>query len=168
MTIELISRILFDFALAFAVGACWGVLFGSPKKILWLAGLLGGLGHSLRFVLVLSGVALIPSTMISSIFIGLSGIYCAHRVHHPPVVFTMPACITMIPGLYAYRTMLGCIKLTDYSIVQHHPDIIGQIGYNLMLTMSLLFTLAIGISIAALLFRSQSVREINFGRKQRK
>lgn len=168
MTTDLLSRVLFDFSLAFAVGACWGVLFGSPKQILWVAGLLGGLGHSLRFLLLLAGVELIPATMISSVFIGLSGIYCAHRVHHPPVVFTMPACITMIPGLYAYRTMLGFIKLTDPTFVEHNPGIMGQIGHNLMLAMSLLFTLAIGISIAALLLRSQSIREIGFRKKQKK
>ena len=166
MTIEFIFRVLFDFGLAFVVGFCWGMLFGSPTRVLWIAGLLGGLGHSLRFVLLASGTGLITATLIGSVSIGLIGIYCAHKAHHPPVVFTMPACITLIPGLYAYRTMLGCIKLTDPATVQHNPAIIGQIGYNLMLTMSLLFTLAIGISIAALLFRSKSVRDINFRKKK--
>jgi uncharacterized membrane protein YjjB (DUF3815 family) len=165
---EFIIRILFDFSLACVCGICWGVLFGSPKKVLWLAGLLGGMGHSLRFVMLEMGMGLISATLISSVLIGLSGIYCAHKVHHPPVVFTMPACITMIPGLFAYRTILGCIKLSDPSVFLSNPDIIGQIGYNLVLTMSLLFTLAIGISIAALLFRSKSVREISFGVRTKK
>ncbi|WP_243349758.1 threonine/serine exporter family protein [Parabacteroides sp. FAFU027] len=168
MTEPLILHILLDFGLAFVVGFCWGILFGSPKSVLWVAGLLGALGHSLRFVMLQADLGLISATMISSITIGLIGIYCAQKVHHPPVVFTMPAFITMIPGLYAYRTMLGCIKLTDPTILQRNPGIIGEIGYNLMLTMSLLFTLAIGISIAALLFRSKSVREINFGKKPKK
>ena len=167
MTSELIFRILLDFGLAFVVGFCWGILFGSPKSILWMAGLLGAFGHSLRFVLLQTGTELIAATMISSVSIGLIGIYCAHKVHHPPVVFTMPAFITMIPGLYAYRTMLGCIKLTDSAIVEKNPGIMGQIGHNLMLTLSLLAILAIGISIAALLFRRKSVKEINFGKKQR-
>jgi uncharacterized membrane protein YjjB (DUF3815 family) len=167
MTSDLLFRILLDFGLAFVVGFCWGILFGSPKRILWMAGLLGALGHSLRFVLLESGVVLITATMISAVTIGILGIYCAHKVHHPPVVFTMPAFITMIPGLYAYRTMLGCIKLTDPAIVQKTPDIMVQIGHNLMLTLSLLAILAIGISIAALLFRTKSVKEINFGKKQK-
>jgi uncharacterized membrane protein YjjB (DUF3815 family) len=168
MMTDLIFRVLLDFGLAFVVGFCWGILFGSPKNILWMAGLLGALGHSLRFVLLQTGTALIAATAISAVTIGLIGIYCAHKVHHPPVVFTMPAFITMIPGLYAYRTMLGCIKLTDPVIVQKNPAIMGQIGYNLMLTMSLLFILAIGISIAALLFRSKSVKEIGFCKRPKR
>ncbi|MBP1638772.1 MAG: hypothetical protein H6Q17_355 [Bacteroidetes bacterium] len=168
MIANFIFRVLLDFGLAFVVGFCWGILFGSPKRILWIAGLLGAAGHSLRFVLQQTGTELLAATMISSVTIGLIGIYCAHKVHHPPVVFTMPAFITMIPGLYAYRTMLGCIKLTDPAIIRKTPDIMTQIGHNLMLTLSLLAILAIGISIAALLFRSQSVKDINFGKRQKK
>lgn len=158
-------QILLDFGLAFIVAFCWGILFGSPKQILWLAGLLGGFSHALRFVLLQFEVGLILATLIASLMVGLLGIYCAHKVHHPPVVFTMPACITMIPGLYAYRTMLSGIKLTDESSFMQNPNLLNEMGHNLMLTMSLLFTLAIGISIAALLFRSKSVRNIRLKKK---
>ena len=53
------------------------------------------------------GLGLITSTLSGTVLIGLLGIVLAHRVHTPPIVFTMPACITMIPGMYAYKTMLG-------------------------------------------------------------
>lgn len=166
MELNFISPVALDFILAFAVAFCWGILFGSPRQILWIAGLLGGLGHAIRFVLIQFEVGLIFATLIGSVTIGLLGIFCAHRVHHPPVVFTMPACITMIPGLYAYRTMLNSIKLTDPNIVNENPLLVNEIGYNLVLTVSMLFTLAIGISIAVLLFRSKSVRDISFKRKK--
>jgi len=156
-----------DFILSFIVAFCWGILFGSPKKILWVAGLLGGLGHSIRFVLLQLDAGLVTSTLIASILIGLFGIYVAHRVHHPPVVFTMPACITMIPGLYAYRTMLGAIKLTESPLILDDPYALPEMMHNLMLTMSLLFTLAIGISIGVLLFRKRSVKEISFIKKRK-
>jgi len=155
-------NILRDFAIAFIVGLCWAILFGSPKRLLWVAGLLGGLGHCIRFVLVQLDFGLITATLAGSVFIGLIGIFAAHRVDSPPVVFTMPACITMIPGLFAYRTMIGGIKSTDLSLIQEQPGILIETAHNLMLTMSLLFTLAIGICIGALLFRKQSVKNISF------
>lgn len=153
-----------DIAIAFIVAFCWGILFGSPKRVLWVAGLLGGLGHCLRFVLLNFGAGLISATLAGSIFIGLAGIFTAHRVHNPPVVFTMPACITMIPGMYAYRTMLAGIKVTDLSTVMDNPYILVDMAHNFMLTVSLLFTLAIGICIAALLFRKTSVKEISINK----
>ena len=96
---ELLSSVLIDFALAFCVAFCWGILFGTPWKALLETGLLGGIGHSIRFMLLQSDLGLVVATLIASVSIGLLGIYVANKVHNPPVVITMPACITMIPGL---------------------------------------------------------------------
>ncbi|MFT4071892.1 MAG: threonine/serine exporter family protein [Dysgonamonadaceae bacterium] len=155
----MLIHVLIDFLLAFCVAYCWGILFGTPRQGLWMAGLLGGFGHCLRFIQLQFGGGLIASTLISSMAIGLLGIFCSHKVHNPPVVFTMPACITMIPGLYAYRSMLGTIKLSDMSILQQDPNVLQEIAHNVVLTFSLLFTLAVGISISVLLFRNRSVKE---------
>ncbi|WP_108822801.1 threonine/serine exporter family protein [Dysgonomonas sp. Marseille-P4361] len=155
-------NILRDFGIAFIVGFCWAVLFGSPKRLLVVAGLLGGMGHSMRFILIQLDFGMITATLAGSVIVGLVGIFVAHRVDSPPVVFTMPACITMIPGMFAYRTMLAGIKITDLSIVKEDPYILVEAAHNLMLTMSLLFTLAIGICIGALLFRKSSVKHISF------
>lgn len=156
-----IVDILHDFAIAFVVGFCWAILFGSPKRILWVAGLMGAMGHSIRFILIQLDFGLITATLAGSVLIGLVGIFVAHKVDSPPVVFTMPACITMIPGMYAYKTMLAGIKITDMSILENNPHILLEMTHNLMLTMSLLFTLAIGICIGALLFRKNSVKDIS-------
>jgi hypothetical protein len=77
----------------------------------------------------------------------------------------MPACITMIPGLYAYRSMLGIIKLADQATMDANPTLLRTIAHNMVLSFSLLFTLAVGISISALLFRNKSVKEIRFKKK---
>lgn len=150
-----------DFSIAFIVAIGWGILFGTSKRLLVVAGLLGGMGHCIRFILLTLGVDIIIATLVGSVIIGLMGIFAAHKVHSPPVVFTMPACITMIPGLFAYRTMLSTLKLTDLKLVKDDPAILINAAHYLTLTASLLFTIAIGICIGALLFRKTSVREIS-------
>lgn len=158
---HLLFAILRDFAIAFIIAFCWAILFGSPKKILYVAGLLGGLGHCIRFVLLQLDMGLISATLIGSVIIGIVGIVIARRVDNPPVVFTMPACITMIPGMYAYKTMLAGIKMTDMDVVSSDPTILLIMSHNFVLTVSLLFTLAIGICIGALLFRKSSIKNIS-------
>lgn len=165
MSLDLLFLIFRDFTVAFIVAVCWGVLFGTPKKILFAAGLLGGMGHCLRFVFLELHFGLIFATLVGSVTIGFIGIIVAHRVNNPPVVFTMPACITMIPGLFAYKTMLAGIKMTDMQTLENNPSILLSMSHNFMLTVSLLFTLAIGICIAALFFRKTSVKEIAFARR---
>lgn len=156
----MLINILTDAFLGFFVAIGFALLFETPRKALLIAGLLGGVGHCIRFALIQFDFGLISSTLCGAVFIGLAGIYCAHRIHTPPVVFTLPACITMIPGLYAYRTMLGCIKIYESGVQQETPSLLQDTVYNFILTSSLLFCLATGICIAALLFRKKSVKEI--------
>ncbi|MGE9294587.1 threonine/serine exporter family protein [Ruficoccus sp. ZRK36] len=161
MTTDILLASLRDMSLAFLVAIGWGVLFGTPKRVLWVAAVLGGSGHCLRFALLECGLNIIPATLAASLLIGVLGIYFAHRVDNPPVVFTMPACITMIPGMYAYRSMLGGIKITSERMIEEDPTLIPDIAHNITLTFSLLAALAIGISVGVLLFRKRSVRDIN-------
>ena len=156
--------ILKDFAIAFVIGSGWAYFFGSDKRAIPMAGLLGGIGHCISSVLFQCGLNLIFSTLSGCIFIGLAGIFAAHIVHTPPVVFTMPAVITMIPGKYAYRTLLGCIKLTDAAYVETNPNALNEIAHNFILTVTLLFTLAIGVSVSVLLFRSKSIKYMKIGK----
>lgn len=152
--------ILRDVSFAFVVAVGFALLFNTPRRVLYVAGLLGGLGHCIRFVLLQNHVGLITATLTGAVFIGLAGIVFSHKVHTPPVVFTMPACITMIPGLYAYRAMLGCIKITDLEWVKLQPDVLAETAHYFVLTASLLFTLAIGICSGALIFRKRSSKSL--------
>lgn len=157
----LLLYIFRDAFLSFFVAVGFALLFETPRKALWVAGILGGLGHCIRFSLLHYDFGLIAATLSGTVFIGLAGIYCAHKIHTPPVVFTLPACITMIPGLYAYRTMLGCIHIYEMGSTNHEAsDLLQNTAYNFILTTSLLFCLAIGICIAALLFRKKSVKDL--------
>jgi uncharacterized membrane protein YjjB (DUF3815 family) len=157
---DLLTALLRDAAFSFVVAVGFALLFSTPRRVLHVAGLLGGIGHSIRFLLLENHVGIVPATLAGAVCIGLLGIFLAHRVHVPPVVFTMPACITMIPGLYAYRAMLGCIKITDLELLKRDPSILTVTAHYFVLTASLLFTLAIGICIGALVFRKRSVKSM--------
>ena len=157
---DLLLSTLRDIAFAFVVAVGFAILFSTPRRVLYMAGILGGLGHCIRFILLQYHLPIIPATLAGAMFIGMAGIFCAHRVHVPPVVFTMPACITMIPGLYAYRTMLGCIKMTDLEKSLQNPAKLVETAHYFVLTSSLLFTLAIGLCSGALIFRQKSVKSL--------
>jgi len=155
----MIINVLRDAFLSFFVAVGFALLFETPKRGVLMAGLLGGMGHAIRFTFLSFGFGLVFSTLCGTIAIGITGIYCAHKIHTPPVVFTLPACITMIPGLYAYKTMLGCIRIYEEGTTGAKTAFLLQdTAYNFILTSSLLFCLAIGICIATLIFRRKSVK----------
>ncbi|OJU49920.1 MAG: hypothetical protein BGN96_10505 [Bacteroidales bacterium 45-6] len=154
------AQVCADVFFSFFVAVGFALLFETPLKALIVAGVLGGLGHGIRCLMLQLGFDLVLSTLCGTVFIGLAGIFFAHKIHTPPVVFTLPACITMIPGLFAYRTILGCIKIYGAGVDGDASKHLQETMYNFILTSSLLFCLAIGISIAALAFRKKSVKEI--------
>ncbi|MCC8089609.1 MAG: threonine/serine exporter family protein [Rikenellaceae bacterium] len=156
----MVIEILRDAFLSFFVAVGFALLFETPRRALPVAGFLGGMGHCLRYALLQSGYGLVSATLCGAVAIGLAGIVFAHRINHPPVVFTIPACITMIPGLYAYRTMLASIKVYSAGSGSDTSAVIQEMIYNFILTSSLLLCLAVGICIAALLFRKKSVKDI--------
>ncbi|WP_080904280.1 threonine/serine exporter family protein [Parabacteroides sp. Marseille-P3160] len=157
-----IFQILSDVFFAFFVAVGFAMIFETPKRALPIAGILGGIGHCIRSLMVVYGCELVPSTFCGAVTIGILGIFCAHLIHTPPVVFTLPACITMIPGLYAYRTILGLIQIFNEGPDVEQSHSLHETAYNFILTSSLLFCLAIGICIAMLLFRKKSVKNMRF------
>jgi Uncharacterized conserved protein len=158
---NLILATLFDILLGGIIAVGWGILFNTPRQVLYVAALLGGLGHSIRFLLLeAAGAPLVLATLAGTVFIGFLGIAFARKVDTPPVIFTMPACITMIPGMYAYHTMLGFVKMAGSDITVQDPSLVPQTAQYFVITLSLLFTLSIGITIGSLLFRKKTAREI--------
>ena len=75
-----------------------------------------------------------------------------------------------ISGLVLEKTTvkLGFIKLTDESGLSRTTQDLENTVHYFVLTASLLFTLAIGISIGVLLFRQVSVKMLKFASRKNK
>lgn len=152
---------IIDILLGAIIATGWSILFNSPRKIIWIAALLGGLGHSIRFLLIEGfNLHLVLATLVGTCTIGLLGILFARKADVPPVVFTMPACITMIPGMHAYHSMIGFIKIAEMGVENPDPYLIAQTAHYVVITVALLFTLSIGITLGSLLFRKKTPRKV--------
>lgn len=141
-----------------AVG--FAILFNVPRRTLWVVALLGALGHSFRFVCMKMGMEIVPGSLLASLLVGLLGIRFAHIVHVPPVVLTVPGVISMVPGSFAYRTMMGAMQLL------HGNKLAPELGQQLLvetvsngLKMSfILFCLAVGVALPVVIFGKESIK----------
>lgn len=155
--IELSEKIFW----AMWVSVGFAMLFNTPRRALWIAGILGGIGFSTKVVLM---ATLVPGQVVLASFcgafmVGILGVYFAHRVHTPPIVFTIPAVINMIPGKYGYEFMMGLIKIVttpDASAISHNL-IAETINYGLK-TGFIAMALTIGIAAPVLIFNTYSVK----------
>ena len=108
------SWLLLEKCLWAAVAALgFATLFTAPIRAFWAAGILAALGYLVRGLTMHYGGDLVTGTLIASCTMGLIAIQFAHWVHTPTTVFMAPAVIPMVPGVYAYRTMMGLLEMTS-------------------------------------------------------
>jgi uncharacterized membrane protein YjjB (DUF3815 family) len=143
-----------------AVG--FAILFNVPKRSLPAIFLIAGLGGITKLLVVSAGASAIGATLAGATLIGFLSIPLAHRIHVPPFVFSIPAVIPMVPGTFAYRMMIGLVKLAgDIDPVTYNRILSETINSGLKV-MLILMSLAGGVAIPMLITRKESAKNIRF------
>jgi uncharacterized membrane protein YjjB (DUF3815 family) len=149
----------FWFGLA-AVG--FAVLFNVPVRTLFPVFIMGALGGLTKVVLLHSEVNVIVCSFSGAILIGFLSISFAHNKHAPPPIFATPAIIPMVPGIFAYRMMLGLISLSGNIDHATYSHALAETIHNGLTVMFILMSLATGVGIPMLIARKDSAKEIRF------
>ena len=147
-----------------AVG--FAVLFNVPRRAIapvFILGLVGGLSKT---ILLQFEINVIVSTLAGATVIGFLSIPFAHKRHAPPPIFAIPAVIPMVPGIFAYRMMLGLINLAGTINPANYTQILSETINNGLKVMLILMSLAGGVGIPMLITRKDSAKDIRF-RKRR-
>lgn len=82
----------------------FSVMFNSPRKMAFAAGVLGALGNTLRLELVdLTNIPAGAAAFVGSFVTGILASVVNKKHGYPRISLTVPAIVIMIPGLYIYR-----------------------------------------------------------------
>jgi uncharacterized membrane protein YjjP (DUF1212 family) len=138
----------------------FALIFNTPKRAMWTVFILGALGYCIKYLLFKEcEVNLILSIFVASTFVGISGMYFAHRAHTPPIVFMIPAVINMIPGLLSYEFMMGMINwISNGKGQKTSVEAVVQTFSLGISTVFILFALAFGVAFPVVVFKSYSVK----------
>lgn len=148
-------------ALWLAVAAIgFAILFNVPKRTLFTIAILAALGGSCKLILMQFGIHIIVGSLVGATLIGLLSIPAAHGKHAPPLVFSIPAVIPMIPGAFAYKAMLGFIKLTGNISTEAYQLALEQTVNNSLKAIFIILALTAGVSFPMLMSRKESAKEI--------
>ena len=143
-----------------AASVGFAILFNVPVRTIWVIFMLGALGGTLKLLTVELGGGIIIGSFFGAMLVGFLSIYAAHFRHAPPFVFAIPAVIPMVPGAFAYRMMLGVIKLTGEVNYETFTQLLDDTVTNGLKTFFVLMALALGVSAPMLLTRRESAKEI--------
>ena len=102
---------------------------------------------------------IVITSFLGACVVGLLAVYFAHRVHTPPIVFTIPAVINMIPGKYGYEFMMKIIQIVTVETPQDETlDLLYQTFKLGLQTGFITMCLAFGVIAPMLLFNTYSVK----------
>lgn len=134
----------------------FAILFNVPRHTLPACALAGALGHGLRAALLLRvGMPIEIATLLAATAVGFLGELLARRYHIPRLIFVVPGVIPLVPGVFAYRTMLGIfeiIGLADLTKIAELEVLLETAVYAIR-TGLILAGLSFGIIAPNLLFR---------------
>ena len=153
---EMLRLILVDGLLAAIAAIGFAVISNPSRKAIFVSALLAAVGHALRFTLIKSGLEISLATFVAATFIGLLSILFARIIHCPAEVFSFPSLLPMIPGLFAYRTILGLIRFMQNSDTIKSQEYLMNIFHNGLTTLFILLALVIGVSLPVLFFPKYS------------
>ena len=155
------NGIWFGFA---AIG--FAILFNVPQRTIWIIWLLAALGGLTRTYLLHLGIGVILPSFGGAALIGILSIPAAHNKHAPPLVFAIPAVIPMVPGVFAYKMILGLMKLAGDPTSVGYPQILSETVNNGLKVLFILMSLAVGVAIPMLITRKNSVKELKIVKRK--
>ncbi|MEJ6979213.1 threonine/serine exporter family protein [Pedobacter sp. P351] len=158
--------ILLEKGLWFGLAAVgFAILFNVPSRTLIPVFILGALGGLTKVTLLQFELNVIISSLAGATLIGSLSIPFAHNRHAPPPIFAIPAVIPMVPGIFAYRMMLGLINLAGTINPESYTRILSETINNGLKVMLILMSLAGGVAIPMLITRKDSAKNMRFRKR---
>ena len=147
MNTEFGLSVLFDGFLAAIAAIGFAVISNPPAAV----------GHACRYYLLhQTPLDLTSSTLIAAFTIGMGSMWFAKLIHCPAEVFSFPSLLPMIPGMYAYKTILALIRFMKNDDPLVLQQLIVEIFRNGLTALFVLFALVIGVSLPLFIFYKQS------------
>jgi len=140
----------------------FAILFNVPLRTLFPIGMMGAIGGLIKFGAMFMGVEIVFASFIGATVIGIISIQMAHMKKSPPLVFSIPGVIPMVPGAFAYRMMLSLIALIELEDTDAYLQTLIDMVNNGAKMVFILMALAIGVSVPMLITRKESIKRSKF------
>jgi len=143
----------------------FAVLFNVPRRVIFSIWTLGAVGGLIKFTAMHFESGIVFASFLGATVIGIISIQMAHMRNSPPLVFSIPSVIPMVPGVFAYKMMLGLIALANIENTDvYMRNLIETVNNGAKMTF-VLIALGIGVALPMLITRKESVKKSPFNKK---
>ena len=98
------------------------------------------------------------ATFFAAVLAGFIAVGFAYHARYPIEVFAFPALLPMIPGQFAYRSILGMIRFMESTQEVAQEQYVPMIISNLITALLTMFALGVGVAIPLFMCYKASFR----------
>ncbi|MFA9392708.1 MAG: threonine/serine exporter family protein [Prolixibacteraceae bacterium] len=138
----------------------FAILFNVPPRTLIAIWIIAALGGLVKYTSLELSSNIIIASLLGASLIGILSIPLAHKIHSPPLIFSIPAVIPMVPGAFAYRMMLDLMDIAIHPKNAGMELILVDIFQNGMKVAFILLALSVGVAVPMLITRKDSAKRI--------
>lgn len=152
---NMLQSVLCDgmFAAVAAIG--FAAISNPPKRAIFISALLAAIAHAIRYYLLNRWhLDITSATFLASFPIGMMSILIAKLVRYPAEIFAFPSLLPMIPGMYAYKTILALMKFMTCGDENQQTAMITEIFRNGLTTVFVMFAMVVGVAVPLFMFRN--------------
>lgn len=128
------------------------ILFNVPRRVLIACAAGGAIGYTTQILLVEAGFEIIPATLVGATLVGFWATLMARYYRMPAVIFSISGAIPLVPGVFAFRTMIFILRIANAQNQEALEYALLQAMQNGIITGLSLAALAVGIAAPTLLF----------------
>ena len=137
----------------------FAILFNVPRRVILPIWVLGAIGGLVKFTAMHFEFGIVFASFLGATVIGIISIKMAHMRKSPPLVFSIPSVIPMVPGFFAYKMMLGLIALTSIENTDAYLQTLIETVNNGAKAMFILISLGIGVALPMLISRKETIKK---------
>ncbi len=144
----------------FGVAACgFGILFNIPHRtigyvfvIAFCACITRNIMYELKFNQVLA-------TFAGATVVGLLSIWSSEKKASPPMIFSIPAVIPMVPGVYIQKLILGLVRMAESDASHYSNNLLPETAQYALKASFILMAIALGVAFPMLISKSETAKD---------
>lgn len=158
MSGELFYVVLKDVLLAAVAATGFALVSNPPRRALPFIALLAAAAHAFRFFLMAyMQMGISTASLLAAFALGLGSVALTRRLHLPAEFFSFPALLPMIPGMYAYKTILGLLQFMGAQQQEELSRWMVQVFHNGFTTFFVMCALVLGTLLPLFIFHKNSI-----------
>lgn len=158
MSSELLLLVGKDMALAAVAATGFALVCNPPRRALPCIAGLASVAHALRYFLMnYLQIGISTASLLAAFALGLGSVALTRRMRLPAEFFSFPALLPMIPGLYAYKTILGLLRFMSAQSAAELSAELVDVFHNGFTTFFVICALVLGSLMPLFIFHKNSI-----------